>query len=121
MSSIGERIMRARLNGGYRSQAQLANAMGINRSLIGQWEAHHKMPGRENLAKIAKLCAVTTDYLLGNGALQQVMSLTINDPSEVKLVLAFRRMSLRQQQRLAEFVSEAVNARREVQHERKPS
>jgi transcriptional regulator with XRE-family HTH domain len=62
---MGNRIARARISAGFRSQQELAEALGLSRTLIGQWESQIKLPGRDNLAKIAKLCGVTIEYLQG--------------------------------------------------------
>jgi transcriptional regulator with XRE-family HTH domain len=49
---IGHRIKRFREDAGM-TQTELANAVGVSRGLVGQWESHRKKPGREILQRLA--------------------------------------------------------------------
>jgi len=120
VTMIGNRIARSRIAAGYTSQQVFATALGVSRGLVGQWESHKKKPGRDNLAKIAGLCGVSMEYLQGTSA-GMGRVLTISVEREVQLILAFRRMSILQQQRLAEFIAEAVKARNEIELESEPT
>lgn len=47
------------------TQAQLANKLGVAQSNVSDWENNIARPEYENLAKLAQIFDVTTDYLLG--------------------------------------------------------
>lgn len=47
------------------SQKQLAVRVGVSPESISMYELHERMPKQENLAKIAAVFKVSTDYLLG--------------------------------------------------------
>lgn len=114
LQKIGARIALLRRAAGYKSQRAFARALGVSGGLVAQWEVGAKFPGPQNLAKLCELCQVTMDYLLGTEA-------TTIDQREEKLLRAFRRLTVRQQQRLAEFIDVAVEARREVELESEPA
>lgn len=120
MPLIGHRIAAVRIRAGYRTQGAFADALGVSRGLVGQWESHKKKPGRENLAGIARLCGISMEYLQGEVS-EMGHSIVVSAEREIKLLLAFRQMSSLQQERLAEFVDEAVNSRRLVQSKREPA
>lgn len=120
MTLMGNRITRARIEAGYNSQQSFAIALGVSRGLVGQWESHKKKPGRDNLGKIAALCAVSMEYLIGTSTLMG-RTVTTSVEREVQLLLGFRRLSDIQQQRLVEFIAEAVKARSEIESEREPA
>lgn len=63
------RIRIARISAGYPSQASFAEALGVSKGLVGQWESDNqvKLPGVANLAKIARLCRVSMEWLLTTG------------------------------------------------------
>ena len=60
---IGTRIRQLRLSHGW-SQAELAQRMGVNKSVIGYYELGGRFPTCENLIKLGNVFAVSTDYLL---------------------------------------------------------
>jgi transcriptional regulator with XRE-family HTH domain len=66
MALMGSRIAAARHRAGY-TQRDFADALGVSHGAVGGWETEHKRPGRNNLAKIAKLCGVSMDYLQVGG------------------------------------------------------
>lgn len=47
------------------SQKQLAARVGVSPESISMYELHERMPKQENLARIAAVFKVSTDYLLG--------------------------------------------------------
>ena len=110
---VGTRIVRARQNAGYQSQGSFAKALGVSRGLVGQWESHNKMPGRDNLAKIAALTAVSMEYLLGKSNTPR-RSITTEEPREIRLLLRFRRMSVAQQENLTNLIDQIVDVREDV-------
>lgn len=120
LSSVAQRLLKSRLDAGFTSQAQFAKALGVSRGLIGQWESGSKEPGRKTLAMAAKLCGVSMDYLCGASD-NNTMSLTLTQSNEVRLVLAFRQLTLLEQERLLEFFSAGLKARRMAKSEKQPT
>ena len=49
-----------------KSQAQVANDLGVTRQCYNNYELGNRQPDYEALAKIAQYFNVTVDYLLGN-------------------------------------------------------
>ena len=47
-----------------------AKMLGVSQPTLSSWEAGRKSPTIDNLAKMADLYGVTTDYLLGRGGSQ---------------------------------------------------
>lgn len=92
MPLLSNRIAMARKRAGYRTQAAFADAIGVSRGLVGQWETvDGKRPGRDNLLKIADLCGITVEYLVGNAPETRVISNL--SAREIELVLLFRRLN----------------------------
>jgi transcriptional regulator with XRE-family HTH domain len=120
---IGNRIAQERTRLGL-SQADLADALGVSRGLVGQWESHKKDPGRENLMKAAELFGVPAEYLikgLAEGQEDIPRAMTITDDNEIQLVSSFKLLSERQKKRLAEFLRESIGVRRKIEKKRSPS
>lgn len=46
VKDFGRRLKRARQSAGYRTQADLAAAMGVDRSTVGAWESGRQYPQR---------------------------------------------------------------------------
>lgn len=108
MSLIGNRIAGARIQAGFRTQDAFAKALKVSRGLVGQWESHKKQPGRENLRKIAKYCAVSMEYLLGNEPqMRRAVTLTLDD--EIELVLMYRAMAKLSKENLLYIASVLVD------------
>lgn len=120
LSSVAQRLLKARTEAGYTSQAQFAKALGVSRGLIGQWESGSKQPGRKTLLAAAKLCGVSMDYLVGASD-DNTRSLVITSTSEVRLVLAFRQLTMLEQERLLEFFAAGLKARRMAKKEKTPT
>lgn len=51
------------------SQSELAKILGTTQSSVGHWEAGRRKLTPEMLVKVAEYFNVSTDYLLGRGAL----------------------------------------------------
>ncbi|MBP3348233.1 MAG: helix-turn-helix transcriptional regulator [Clostridia bacterium] len=62
--TIGERIKSLRLDGNY-TQQQVADAVGITKSLVSMIESGKRAPGRNAMIKIAEFFNVSLDYLSG--------------------------------------------------------
>lgn len=61
--SIGTRIMK--LRGQNETQQQLADSLGVSRSLVKAWENNDRPIRSDDLAKLASHYGVSADYLLG--------------------------------------------------------
>ena len=64
MVSLGNRIRLARERAGY-TQEKVAEKVGVSRSAVSRWEQGEIEPKVQNLAAVAALLNVSTDYLLG--------------------------------------------------------
>ena len=69
-TSMGERIKRLRKEAGL-SQQGLANELGINIKSIQRYEKNANEPSRYVTKLIAAYFAVSTDYLLGVGNIEE--------------------------------------------------
>jgi transcriptional regulator with XRE-family HTH domain len=120
MPEMGHRIAAARRNAGYRSQGAFAEALKVSRGLVGQWESNHKLPGRDNLRKIANLCGISREYLEGETTqMHEAMLISVED--ELKLVRAYRRMTPIGKQRLVQFLTEGLEVPRMVHQKIEPA
>lgn len=61
---IAEKIKTLRTAKGW-SQAELARRLGVTRNGINTWEQGLSTPSIANIAELAKIFSVSTDYLLG--------------------------------------------------------
>lgn len=64
MSLIGERLREARVKRGL-TQAEVAERLGVTRSVIARYESGINDPPSENISKMAEILGVSADYLLG--------------------------------------------------------
>ena len=62
--NFGERLKELR-KGGALTQQQLANRLGVAKSVVSYYESGDRFPSYDVLIKIARTFHVTTDYLLG--------------------------------------------------------
>lgn len=58
--------MRARLEVGFDTQAQLADALGVNIKTVNRWENGRTLPSRRDVFAIAHVTGVDVDWLLGD-------------------------------------------------------
>jgi transcriptional regulator with XRE-family HTH domain len=65
--TVGARIRAARLARGM-TQADLAEAVGVSRSAVAQWETERSGQVRGNLTRIASVLGVTVEHLLSGTA-----------------------------------------------------
>jgi transcriptional regulator with XRE-family HTH domain len=95
----------ARRKAGYSQQA-LADALGLSRSAVGNWEAaSNGNPSSANLSLLAKACDVSYEWLAtGRGemfgsnsgpAVQVAHAVLVEDPIEMRLLDAWRNSSTR--------------------------
>ena len=63
---IGDRIKELRKEKGM-TQKELANAMGVTASMIGQYETGIRIPKYETLERVAKALSISVETLMGKG------------------------------------------------------
>lgn len=71
MVDLGNRLKTLRLNN-HLTQAQLAQKLGLTKSVISAYETSLRLPSYDVLIHIAQIFNVTTDYLLGLENKQEV-------------------------------------------------
>ena len=64
MVDFGERLKKLRNQEGM-TQQQLANRLGVTKSVVSYYELQERYPSPEILIKLASIFHVSTDYLLG--------------------------------------------------------
>ena len=64
MVDFGNVLKKLRLQEGF-TQQDLANKLGITKSVVSYYELQERYPSPEVLVKLASIFHVTTDYLLG--------------------------------------------------------
>ena len=64
MVDFGNTLKKLRLEAGY-TQQQLADQLGVTKSVVSYYELQARYPSPEVLVKIATVFHVSTDYLLG--------------------------------------------------------
>ena len=116
---IGDRIRRARDLAGM-SQTELAQAAGVTRGLVGNWESHRKKPGREVLMRLAEALGVSAASLLGE-PVDGAETLTTSNPEEIAAIRLLRRLTPGQRKMHIQLLGEAVSVRREIEKHRSPS
>lgn len=78
---LNERIRLLRMEKGI-SQIQLADALGVTKQSISNWENDNIQPSIEMLVKLSKFFDVSTDYLLG---LDEKRSLNIENLTDKQI------------------------------------
>jgi len=63
-NTVGERLKKARENKNL-TQAEVAEKLGVTRSVVARYESGINDPPTENIITLAEIYEVTTDYLLG--------------------------------------------------------
>lgn len=81
------RIKELRLAVG-KSQAELADVIGVNKQAISQYERGVRYPKRENMEALADYFNVTIDYLTGKTDVTPILM----TPEERKLLEDYRRL-----------------------------
>ena len=79
------------------TQAQLANRLGVTKSVISAYETGLRMPSYDILISISRIFKVTTDYLLGVERKQSVdlSGLTGEETSALlELIRAMKRKNI---------------------------
>lgn len=63
--NLGKKLKSLRIAGNY-TQLQVADRLGVSKTIISAYENDLRHPSYENLIKLSKLYNVSTDWLLGN-------------------------------------------------------
>ena len=84
MYQLGSRIKQLRMQKGL-TQTQLAERLGITKSMISAYECGLRYPSLDMLIKFANSFHVTTDYLLGIPS-KQFLDITNLSPTQVMIL-----------------------------------
>ena len=93
MVDFGERLKNLRQQEGL-SQQQLANKLGVTKSVISYYELHERHPSPEVLIKLSVIFHTSTDFLLGlekSGNIADLSGLDEEDVIIVKKLIASLR------------------------------
>lgn len=101
------RITEARKRAGL-SQKELANRMGLKPSTVSGYESNESDPKSDGLAKIATICGVTVDYLLGLSDEPELSAVTISDtdPQIDEIVQKCHGMTAQAIQRVIDYAED---------------
>ena len=85
---FGNRLKELRIQSGL-TQKQLADQIGVTKSVISYYELQERTPSPEVLIKLASVFHVSTDFLLGveKGKSIDISGLTIEEEKAVRLVV----------------------------------
>lgn len=121
--SLQTRIRMARRHAGL-SQTRLAQAVGVQRSAVSHWEAQQgKNPNMAHLRDVATITNIQFEWLAtGRGpmtlsreveldSVAVADALLVDDPLELRLLLAFRDAPVRGRVALVEVVEELAHQR----------
>ncbi len=91
------------------TQPQLANEVGVAKSMISQWESEKNEPKATYIVKLANFFQVATDYLLGNS--NDIGVIVNNNLSETEnyLVQKLRLMNSEKKQELVSYANYLAN------------
>jgi transcriptional regulator with XRE-family HTH domain len=117
---IGDRIRRVRLSADM-SQREFAAAIGVSHGIVGQWESHRKIPGPDNIRKIAAVAFVDPAAILYGPGEHPPAGMLVTDLRQMALVRRFVLLSPRQQENLLELIGVAADVRRELEEKRHPA
>lgn len=86
MVDFGNILRDLRLKSGL-SQRELADKLGITKSMISYYELQERAPSPEILIKLAKFFHVTADYLLGiDGKTAKTLDVSDLDEEDIRLL-----------------------------------
>lgn len=87
MVDFGNILKSLRLNAGL-SQKELADQMGVTKSVISYYELQERTPSPEIIKKLACIFHVSADYLLGiENPSRKTIDVTGLDEEDIKLLL----------------------------------
>lgn len=91
---FGNRLKELRKQAGL-TQQQLANQIGLSKTVISYYELHARTPSPEIIIKLAAVFHVSADYLLGiekkNGRTVDVSGLTDEEVKAVEQIIVLLR------------------------------
>ena len=91
MVDFGNNLKTLRLNAGW-TQSQLAQKLGITKSVISAYETGIHLPSYDILIHIAKIFKVSTDYLLGLEKTQEIDLSGLTDKEVTALLALIKAM-----------------------------
>ncbi len=83
---LGDKLKTLRIQHGL-TQVEVAERIGVSKSIISYYETSERQPSYEALIKLASLYKVTTDYLLGIET-KKTVEVTGLSKKQLDLVLA---------------------------------
>lgn len=87
MVDFGNRLKKLRLDAGL-SQKELADRMGVTKSVISYYELQERTPSPEILRKLSFIFHVSSDYLLGiENPSRKVIDVSGLDEEDIRLLL----------------------------------
>lgn len=84
MVDFGKRLKELRLQAGL-TQKQLADQIGVTKSVVSYYELQERYPSPDVLIKLAGIFHVTSDYLLGMDN-QQMLDISDLDEEDIRLL-----------------------------------
>lgn len=84
MVDFGNKLKELRIQAGL-TQNQLAQRMGITKSVVSYYELHERFPSPEVLVKLSSIFHVSTDYLLGIEN-KQTIDISDLDTEEIQVI-----------------------------------
>ena len=91
MINFGNRLKTLRTKNNL-TQAQLAQKLGVTKSVISAYENNLRMPSYDILISISRVFKVTTDYLLGVESKQEVDLSGLTDEEILALLNLIKAM-----------------------------
>ena len=85
MVDFGEFLKRLRTEAGF-TQQQLAERLGVTKSVVSYYELSERSPSPEVLVKLAGVFHVTTDHLLGLEGDRRTIDVSGLDSEDIKAV-----------------------------------
>ena len=84
MVDFGQRLKELRIKSGL-TQNQLADRIGVTKSVVSYYELHERTPSPEVLVKLASIFHCSTDFLLGLEK-QQTLDISGLDAEDIRLL-----------------------------------
>ena len=95
MVDFGNTLKRLRTESGY-TQQQLADRLGVTKSVVSYYELQERYPSPDILIKLASIFHVSTDYLLG---LQKEATISLDGLSQEDIAVIQRLVELLKQKK----------------------
>ena len=95
MVDFGNTLKRLRTESGY-TQQQLADRLGVTKSVVSYYELQERYPSPDILIKLASIFHVSTDYLLG---LQKEATISLDGLGQEDIAVIQRLVELLKQKK----------------------